>query len=137
MLTHLILTGLRVEFLKSRARVRRWNEQLQRVPEEMRRTIAFLQHKAKWWQQRATQRPCSDPVLSEGLRAYAYRQAAIRTKLADKFTAIWEKRTASQADAADDDDEEGDAEEEDIDIVDGDEDAAELLAHEDIDDVAL
>ena len=115
----------------------------------MRRTLAFLEYKAKWWKQCATRRPCADPVLSEGLHAYAHRQADIRLKLAKKFSAAWEKRNASKSDAKDGSDDGHDSEDNDVDegegeeeeeeavIIDCDEDAAELLGRDDADETDL
>ncbi|EIW76562.1 hypothetical protein CONPUDRAFT_76203 [Coniophora puteana RWD-64-598 SS2] len=44
---------LRVEWLKSRARTKRWEEEVDLLKEEMRRVRAFLEYKARWWESRA------------------------------------------------------------------------------------
>lgn len=43
-----IHSGVRVEWMKARARSMRWTEELNLLPEEMRRTIAYHRWKADW-----------------------------------------------------------------------------------------
>ncbi|KAK7017907.1 hypothetical protein VNI00_018519 [Paramarasmius palmivorus] len=81
--------AIRVEWCKAWARKRRWDEELQLVIEEMRRTIATLEHCAKQWQARAIE--WADDAASEGRSAYALRQAFIRSSLAAKFQRLWAK----------------------------------------------
>ena len=45
-----LVVDLKTEYAKSRARVNRWKEEVLLVKEEMRRTVAFLLWKAKWWE---------------------------------------------------------------------------------------
>ncbi|EIW81617.1 hypothetical protein CONPUDRAFT_73294 [Coniophora puteana RWD-64-598 SS2] len=45
--------GLRVEWLKARARAQRWEEEVDLLKEEMRRVRAFLEHRAQWWDERS------------------------------------------------------------------------------------
>ncbi|TDL19233.1 hypothetical protein BD410DRAFT_702445, partial [Rickenella mellea] len=92
---------MRVEWVKSKARAERWDEEVTLVTEEMRRTLAFLEWRAKWWEgqvhRRALavgdiQQPQARPVTSDifsGLRAYALKQAAIQRALARCFAILW------------------------------------------------
>ncbi|KAI0039987.1 hypothetical protein FA95DRAFT_1503469 [Auriscalpium vulgare] len=69
--------GLRVDWLKERARVRRWDEEVKHLQEEMPRAVRFLQHKAEWWRGLAQQRPDAPTDVHDGLKAYAARHAAM------------------------------------------------------------
>lgn len=92
--------GVRVEWLKARARSLRWYEELLLLPEEIRRTVETHHFKAEWWLERASMRSaCVDAALQEGLTAYATRQAYIRRGLARQVGALWSK-TAKTALAA-------------------------------------
>ncbi|KAH8111809.1 hypothetical protein DFH11DRAFT_1546400 [Phellopilus nigrolimitatus] len=85
-----IQEGLRVEWAKSLARAERWEEETMLVKEEMRRVLVFLDIKSIWW--RALAHPCvveGDKITESGMKAYAYKQAAIRQSLADDFASLW------------------------------------------------
>ncbi|PPQ99597.1 hypothetical protein CVT26_009183 [Gymnopilus dilepis] len=84
---------LRVEWARSRARAARTKEEVSLVREEMRRTLEFLEWKAKWWASQA-QRRVVDKVLAEGLQAYAHRQARIQRDLATRFRRLWKNPLA-------------------------------------------
>ncbi|KAG1853790.1 hypothetical protein C8R48DRAFT_610437 [Suillus tomentosus] len=76
--------GVRIEWCKSRARALRWAEEVELLQEEMRRVLQFLKWQADWWDSRR------DTVsYSEGLCAYAARQANIRHCMADHFRHLW------------------------------------------------
>lgn len=81
----LISIGVCVEWLKSRMCTQRWEEELRLLPEELRRSVAFLAWKAAQWEQRATMCQDVDSVLQIGLHAYAAKQAAISHGLSVKF----------------------------------------------------
>lgn len=83
--------GVRVEWMKSRAHCHRWQEELNLLPEEMRRTIVYHRWKADWWLARSNLRPEADTLLREGLCAYAVRQATIRRGLANRADFLWKK----------------------------------------------
>lgn len=90
MLTILFLPALRVEWAKSRARAKRWHEEVLLLQEEMRRVLVYLEYKAAWWVE------CGDaegretsPALAEGLRAYAEGQAQLQRDLYSKFSDKW------------------------------------------------
>jgi hypothetical protein len=76
--------------MKARARSLRWKEELLLLPEEIRRTIAYHQWKAEWWEQRAALRTDVDSALAEGLKAYTARQATIRRGLAGQALSLWQ-----------------------------------------------
>lgn len=85
------MSGVRVEWLKARARSLRWHEELVLLPEEVRRTIRSHLFKAQWWEDRVATRADIDPALQEGLAAYAARQAGIRWGLARQVNSEWQK----------------------------------------------
>ncbi|KAF6742829.1 hypothetical protein DFP72DRAFT_859845 [Ephemerocybe angulata] len=70
--------ALRIEFLKTRARALRWDEEVELLEEEKRRTMQFFSWKASWW----LSRPLSSiggegEDYLEGFRAYASSQASV------------------------------------------------------------
>lgn len=81
--------GMRVEWAKARARKRRWNEELLIVEEEMRRAIIYLRWKADWWDERSTLRSHADGSILSGVSGYAYKQAAICDRMAERFAVHW------------------------------------------------
>ena len=95
--------GLRCEWVKSKARADRWNEEVQLVKEEMRRVLAFLNWKAVWWTEEGGRDLGVRPDIADGIRAYAAKQASINRKLAHSFKKRWE----SEAETRDRDREQG------------------------------
>jgi hypothetical protein len=98
--------ALRVEWCKSRARAMRWTEETLLLLEEMRRTLKFLDWQACFWVEHmkvldnddvpaeySTVNLVGSRTLAlernEGVRAYALRQAAVRTHLRDHFKNLW------------------------------------------------
>ncbi|PBK61726.1 hypothetical protein ARMSODRAFT_1025452, partial [Armillaria solidipes] len=83
--------GLRVEWLKSRARSQRWGEEVLLVKEEMRRTLEGLEHDARQWEAHCMGYEGAGVTTEhrEGMQAYAYRQAAVYRSLAASFSALW------------------------------------------------
>ncbi|KAL0567221.1 hypothetical protein V5O48_014767 [Marasmius crinis-equi] len=81
--------ALRIEWLKSWARKRRWEEELGLVDEEMRRTVVTLLYEAGFW--RSYQQQAAEVHISvfEGIVAYAEEQACIREALAHNFQSLW------------------------------------------------
>ncbi|EDR07081.1 uncharacterized protein LACBIDRAFT_328410 [Laccaria bicolor S238N-H82] len=80
---------LRSEWAKSRARANRAEEEVLLVREEMRRTLEFLNWKARWWEERGKLRTPSDKDCLEGLQAYSMEQAALHKQLHTSFKEIW------------------------------------------------
>ncbi|KAI0055067.1 hypothetical protein BV25DRAFT_1768888, partial [Artomyces pyxidatus] len=67
---------LKVEWFRTRARAKRWTEEVIFVVEEMRRCIQTCCWRAEWWVQRGTHRSQpEDPILLGGLLSYASKQA--------------------------------------------------------------
>ena len=77
--------SFRVEWLKARARPKRWWEETYLCMEEMRRCLATLRHEERIWKGRSTARQVGDPHLQEGLTAYAADQEDIRVRMRDHF----------------------------------------------------
>jgi hypothetical protein len=84
------ITGLRVEWMKSRARAERWSEEVLLVEEEMRRTLAFLDWKALWWIEQSKLRQNASSILQEGCTAYATKQADVLHIMAFSFAKEWQ-----------------------------------------------
>ena len=58
--------------------------------EEKRRVLATLDHDAQEWDMRRTaQLKLDADPLSEGRAVYAAKQAAVRRRIASKFTLLW------------------------------------------------
>jgi hypothetical protein len=82
--------SMRVEWAKVMARAARWNEELLIVQEEIRRVLAFFAWKNSWWVDQASRRIVDDdPALVDGIHAYAYKQATIQTRLAERCASHW------------------------------------------------
>ncbi|TFK61214.1 hypothetical protein BDN72DRAFT_778493, partial [Pluteus cervinus] len=98
---------LRVEWCKSRARSKRWKEEVLLLQEEMRRVLMFFESEAKVWRSRAdfsmffdsesktwksrteVSKANLDEVGFEGFSAYALQQAALRFELKCNFETLW------------------------------------------------
>lgn len=82
---------LRVEFLQSRARAKRWEEEVLLLREEMRRVLQFLLWSSHQWVSRVTgaQSITREPALLDGLRIYAHKQSAITLRLESHFRFLW------------------------------------------------
>ncbi|KAK7025404.1 hypothetical protein VNI00_016041 [Paramarasmius palmivorus] len=87
--------GLRVEYCKVYARVCRWHKVLL-LQEEMQHCLASLVWEEKWWKERADI-PGFTPAHSEGRSAYAHQRAAIKQRIAQRFTVKWNKTKAKAA----------------------------------------
>ncbi|RXW15581.1 hypothetical protein EST38_g10274 [Candolleomyces aberdarensis] len=82
----------RVEWAKSRARARRYEEEIDLLQEEMARTLRFLLWKRDWWKLKAgghERRGFSGAVV-DGMSAYSFRQASLWQQLHDSFEKTWE-----------------------------------------------
>jgi hypothetical protein len=91
-----VCTGLRCEWVKSKARADRWNEEVQLVKEEMWRVLAFLEWKAVWWTEEGGGKLGVTPDIADGIRAYAAKQASINHKLAQSFEMHWKSGVKTQ-----------------------------------------
>jgi hypothetical protein len=91
-----VCIGLRCEWVKSKARADRWNEEVQLVNEEMRRVLAFLEWKAVWWTEEGGRDLGVRLDIADGIRAYAAKQAYISRALACSFKMRWDSAFETQ-----------------------------------------
>ncbi|KAK1221816.1 hypothetical protein PQX77_015369 [Marasmius sp. AFHP31] len=80
---------LRSEWCKARARSQRAREELRLVEEEMRRSIEFCHHQARWWERQIGRRADIPAWLQEGLTAYAKEHVDTELKRAAKWEESW------------------------------------------------
>ncbi|KAF6751956.1 hypothetical protein DFP72DRAFT_1070661 [Ephemerocybe angulata] len=83
---------IKVEWAKSRARAARYHEEIKIVKEEMARTRRFFVWKENTWYEASHAKQDAREVeadYSEGLQAYAKRQASICVSLRRKFDHMW------------------------------------------------
>jgi hypothetical protein len=80
---------MRVEWAKAKARQDRWDEEYHLLQEEMRRTVAYLEWKVRWWRNQAIRRVTDDAPLAQGLYAYTGRQAYLLDTLAHSCVTKW------------------------------------------------
>ena len=80
---------MRVEWVKTRARMMRWQEEYLLIQEEMRRTLAWFEWKAGWWETQSTLREVGDPSILAGVSAYAYKQADVTRRMAARCARHW------------------------------------------------
>lgn len=85
--------ALQVEWAKARARAERWEEEVQLVYEEMRRTIVYCRWKANWWRERATPgvRSAVSAELQDGMAGYSGEHAALEDAMGDTLEKKWGK----------------------------------------------
>lgn len=84
--------SMRPEWAKSQARMKRWEEEVLIVEEEMRRVIVYLEWKAGWWREQGILRGkanAGDFDILDGVEAYAQKQASILERLAAKCAGYW------------------------------------------------
>lgn len=80
---------LRIEWCKSRARARRWSEEVELLLEEMRRVCSFLDWQAGWWDSQAHRWDGLEVQQEEAIAAYAKRQGRLRRDMKERFTMQW------------------------------------------------
>ncbi|KIY62020.1 hypothetical protein CYLTODRAFT_333585, partial [Cylindrobasidium torrendii FP15055 ss-10] len=80
---------VRVEYLKSRARVARLYEEMTLLQDERARTLLTLEYEAKQWEDRASGWEGTTAELASGIAAYSSKQAAGRRRLATHFKTLW------------------------------------------------
>jgi hypothetical protein len=81
--------GMRIEWSKSQARKMRWEEEVELIQEEMRRTIIYYEWKVSWWLQKNIQHSVIDETIQHGIAAYAQKQAYYCRCLAESFASTW------------------------------------------------
>ncbi|THU93004.1 hypothetical protein K435DRAFT_671013, partial [Dendrothele bispora CBS 962.96] len=83
-----LFEGLRVEWCKAYARVRRYREEILLLKEEMRRCLVTLEWQAQQWLSKANPTSFGE-AHADGISAYAYQQGALRRKIASRFRVMW------------------------------------------------
>lgn len=86
------VVALRVEFLRARARCRRYQENIGILLDEQHRTLVSLEKTAVTWESRAANFTHGDPIIHQGAVAYASKQAEIQRLLANKFRTLWSQQ---------------------------------------------
>jgi hypothetical protein len=86
--------GVRVEWSKAYAHVKRWQEEVRLLQEEMVRCLLTLEWQAVQWDQHATPDHYTGQIAysathAQGAMALAARAAAVRRKLASRFHCLW------------------------------------------------
>jgi len=81
--------SMRVEWAKSQARVKHWEEEVLIIQEEMRRVIQYFEWKGTWWHEQAGVRTEGEISILHGVRAYAEKQAALCHQLAVSCARCW------------------------------------------------
>jgi hypothetical protein len=85
-----MLSGVRIEWCKTRARALRWTEEVELLKEEMVRVVRFFNWEVQRWEERRSRCVGESSADIEGLQAYAARQADIRRRLASHFCGLWD-----------------------------------------------
>jgi hypothetical protein len=80
---------LRIEWAKSSANAARWREELELVPVEMGRTLAYFEWEAQQWAKRVGSQLTVPPDLQEALDIYARQQHAIIHQRIALFASTW------------------------------------------------
>ena len=81
-----------MEWCKSHARAKRWQEEVLLLQEEMRRVLMFLESEAQTWKVRIQfSKQGIDEPTQEGLSAYAHEQSAVRQELKAYFEDMWKE----------------------------------------------
>ncbi|KAA1479943.1 hypothetical protein DENSPDRAFT_743739, partial [Dentipellis sp. KUC8613] len=87
--------SMRAEWAAGRARVKRWEEEVELLQEEMRRAVKFFEYRENEWLQKAglgsEVAARYSPDIASGLDAYARRQAATNRLLALSCAGRWHK----------------------------------------------
>ena len=84
--------ALRVEWSKTEEQAKRYEEEIELVVEEMRRTLVTFESNARKWDERAASPSFPDlveAVTVAGIAAYARKQADIHRKLINVFLGDW------------------------------------------------
>ncbi|KAI0038056.1 hypothetical protein FA95DRAFT_1506105, partial [Auriscalpium vulgare] len=79
----------RVDWVKAKARVDRWDEEIQKTVIEMECCIRDLEWRQKQWLSNVDWRGDARPDIVAGLNAYARRQAGVYGDIARLFVHIW------------------------------------------------
>jgi hypothetical protein len=86
-----VFTAVRVEWVKARARKRRWVEEVALLKEEMRRVRRYLEWEIDLWEGRSHGWFGLQPDIQAGIIGYAHRQAHWRGVLLKSFSDMWDQ----------------------------------------------
>jgi hypothetical protein len=90
--------ALRVEWCKAQERAARYEEEVELIVEEMRRTLTFFEWLVREWTNRATFAVTGvDNISTCGVSAYAHKQATVYHKLVKIFVSDWHECLSCQA----------------------------------------
>lgn len=91
LVAHLLSPAYQLEWSKLYARSKRWEEEVELLKEEMRRTLVFLKWKSSQWSTKASLMPHQpmSTAMREGFNAYAFRQANVYLSLHNHFRSLW------------------------------------------------
>ena len=85
--------ALRVEWCKAQEQAKRYEEEVELVVEEMRRTLVTFEWNACEWERRAASPSLSDSAIdgttAMGIASYAYKQADVQRKMIGVFVNSW------------------------------------------------
>ncbi|KAG1724893.1 uncharacterized protein EDB91DRAFT_1087320 [Suillus paluster] len=81
--------SVHIEWCKSHARALRWTEEIELLMEEMGRVVHFFNWEVQRWEEWRSHCVGGSSADTEGLQAYAARQADIRQRLANHFGRLW------------------------------------------------
>ena len=81
--------GMHIEWVKSRAHVQRWCEEVLLLHEEMRQILQYFHWKANCWLTCQSLHSDVTPEVSHGLNAYAAKQANLLQQPAKSFALLW------------------------------------------------
>ena len=85
------LVAVHVEWCKAWAHSRRWTEEVLLLVEEMRRVVAYHEHRADWWRQCQDGLGCEWPSAdhAEGACAYVSEHANMHEDLIAQCRRVW------------------------------------------------
>ena len=82
--------AIRVEWCQAQEQAARYEEEIELVVEEMRRTLVFFEFLTHEWERRTIfLLEGVDDTTNHGIGAYAFKQAAIYRKMVDMFVGDW------------------------------------------------
>lgn len=86
---------MRTEWAVGRSRVRRWEEEVELLLEEMDRVVLYFEWKARWWRNHVNARPDARSDIKSGLAAYARKKAVMFDLFAASCRSHWRVALAS------------------------------------------
>ncbi|KAJ7576758.1 hypothetical protein C8J56DRAFT_899390 [Mycena floridula] len=108
------LGAMKIEWLKSHARIQQNTEERNTVEAEMGHVRLSLLARIDWWKKRETSWPGLDAGVASGVQAYARRQADIHERILERFTRLWQMSVDTDIEIGQHEDEEEDVEMEEL-----------------------